>query len=429
MRADRMSALGQVVALALAWAMLGAASAASQNIWEQERPSGDWGGLRGSLADEGVTLELVGTSDVMGVVSGGIERDAEYLSDVDLILTLETEPLLGWKGGTIFVYGLGLLNTGSPSENAGDTQTLDNIDAPEEWKLYEAWIQQELLEGRMSLLAGLYDVAGEFDVMESASLFLNSSFGTGTDLSQSGRNGPSIFPSTSLGLRLDARPVPDAYARIAVLDGVPGDPDDSRTGKGYFSLRSDDGIFCIGELGFLGGGGTAIEEPYTKVGLGGWYYSAKSDEIRGVDSDGNPRQSRGNYGVYLLAERAVYREPQSPGRGLSAFARLGFADAEQNEVGYYAGVGAVYTGLFRKRPEDQLGLGVAAAFAGHDFERASEAEGSSAKGAEVAIELSYRMQLTPWLSFQPDLQYVIDPGFDAHVNDALVLGARAELAF
>jgi len=129
MRARRGDSLAQVVALALACATLGAASAASENIWKQESLGGDWGGLRGTLADQGVSVELVGTSDVMGVVAGGIEHDTEYLSDVDLMLTFETEPLLGWKGGTIFVYGLGLLNTGSPSENAGDTQTLDNIDA------------------------------------------------------------------------------------------------------------------------------------------------------------------------------------------------------------------------------------------------------------------------------------------------------------
>lgn len=429
MRGSHGAALARFASLALAWAMLGAAPAASESIAEQERLSGDWGGVRGLLAERGVTIDLADTSDVMGVVSGGIERGTEYLSDIDLMLTIETEPLLGWKGGTLFLYGLGILNTGSPSENAGDTQTLDNIDAPEEWKLYEAWIQQELLDGRMSLLAGLYDVAGEFDVMESAGLFINSSFGTGKDLSQSGRNGPSIFPSTSLGLRVAAQPTPHGYARIAVLDGVPGDPDDSRAGKGHFSLRREDGIFCIGELGYLGGVETAGDAPYTKLGLGGWYYSAKSDEIRGVDSDGNPRQRRGNYGAYLLAERAVYREPESPERGLSAFARVGFADAELNEVGYYTGVGAVYTGLIRNRPEDRLGLGVAAAFAGHDFERASEAQGASVESAEVAIELSYRMQLTPWLSLQPDLQYVIHPGFDPDVDDALVLGARAELSF
>ena len=192
MRASRGVALAEVAALALMCAMI-ATPAASESIWEQERLSGDWGGLRGSLAERGVTLELVDTSDVMAVVSGGVDRGSEYLTDLDLMLTLETEPLLGWKGGTVFLYGIGLMSSGSPSENAGDTQTLDNIDAPEEWRLYEAWIQQELLDGRMSLLAGLYDVAGEFDVVESASLFLNSSFGTGKDLSQSGRNGPSIF--------------------------------------------------------------------------------------------------------------------------------------------------------------------------------------------------------------------------------------------
>ena len=428
MRASRGVALAEVAALALMCAMI-ATPAASESIWEQERLSGDWGGLRGSLAERGVTLELVDTSDVMAVVSGGVDRGSEYLTDLDLMLTLETEPLLGWKGGTVFLYGIGLMSSGSPSENAGDTQTLDNIDAPEEWRLYEAWIQQELLDGRMSLLAGLYDVAGEFDVVESASLFLNSSFGTGKDLSQSGRNGPSIFPVTSLGVRLEARPIPEAYLRLAVLDGVPGDPDDSRSGKGYLSLRSDDGLFAIAELGGVTGGAAEGDTPDTKLACGGWYYSAKSDRTRGFEDDGDPRQRRGNFGVYLLGERQIYREPGAPERGLSLLARVGYADPGLNEVGAYVGGGAVYTGLFRERPEDRLGLGVAAAFAGHEFERASEADGSAVKDAEVAIELRHRMQLAPWLSVQPDLQYIVNPGFDAHLDDALVLGARAELAF
>jgi porin len=365
----------------------------------------------------------------MSVVSGGLHRRAEVLADWDLTLTVETEPLLGWRGGSLFVYGLGLSSTGSPSENAGDVQTLDNIDAPNEWKLYEAWYQQELLGGGRSLLGGLYDVNSEFDVLESATLFLNSSFGIGKDVSQTGENGPSIFPSTSLGLRVDARPVSNGYARVAVLDGVPGDPEDRYTGPGFFAFGSEEGVLCIGEVGYLAGSAEASEDPYTKIGFGGWFLSAEVDRMRGAGADGSASRRSGNLGMYLLSERAVYREPDAPARGLSAFARVGFADSEVNATGFYAGGGAVYTGLLRGRPEDQLGLAVATAIAGHDFVRASEEAGDRVAGAEVAIEFTYRMQLTPWLSLQPDLQYIVSPGFDSGVDDALVLGTRVEIAF
>ena len=100
-----------------------------------------------------------------------------------------------------------------------------------------------------------------------------------------------------------------------------------------------------------------------------------------------------------------------------------------NPVGFYAGAGAVYTGLLRSRPDDQLGLGVAAAFAGHEFQDASKEAGIDADGAEVAIELTYRAQLTPWLAVQPDLQYIVNPSFDPSVDDALALGARFEVSF
>lgn len=175
-------------------------------IASRETPTGDWGGLRRRLAERGVTLDVVLTTDLVGIASGGVHRRAELLNNLDLVLSVETEPLLGWRGGRLLVYGLGLSNTGSPSENAGDRQVLDDIDAPGEWKLYEAWFEQTLLGGRLSLRAGLYDLNGGFDVIETAAPFLNSSFGIGHDVSQSGENGPIIFPTTSIAARLDARP-------------------------------------------------------------------------------------------------------------------------------------------------------------------------------------------------------------------------------
>ena len=46
--------------------------------------------------------------------------------------------------GRVFFYGLGN-HGGRPSENVGDLQIVSNIEAPDTWKLYEAWFEQEFL--------------------------------------------------------------------------------------------------------------------------------------------------------------------------------------------------------------------------------------------------------------------------------------------
>ena len=38
-------------------------------------------------------------------------------------------------------------------------------------------------------------------------------------------------------------------------------------------------------------------------------------------------------------------------------------------------------------------------------------------------------QLQPWLEVQPDLQYVVHPGTDPALDDALVAGVRLEISF
>jgi porin len=50
-------------------------------------------------------------------------------------------------------------------------------------------------------------------------------------------------------------------------------------------------------------------------------------------------------------------------------------------------------------------------------------------GAEMVIEFTYQAQITPWLTIQPDLQYVINPGGANDLNNALVVGGRAAFTF
>jgi porin len=141
-----------------------------------------------------VEVGVTYTGEAVGVPSGGVEQDVVYLDNLDATTTVRSDSLVGWPGLTAFAYGLGNQG-GAPSTLVGDAQVTSNI---------EAWLQQTL-GTRASVLVGLYDLNAEFDVNRTGSLFLNSAHGIGTPFGLSGRNGPSIFPVTSLAVRARVR--------------------------------------------------------------------------------------------------------------------------------------------------------------------------------------------------------------------------------
>jgi carbohydrate-selective porin OprB len=46
---------------------------------------------------------------------------------------------------------------------------------------------------------------------------------------------------------------------------------------------------------------------------------------------------------------------------------------------------------------------------------------------ETAIELFYKVQLTEFISIQPDIQYISNPG-GGTTDDAIVLGIRGKIS-
>ncbi len=395
----------------------------------------------------GVTLEAAYVGDVIGTAAGGLRRDAVYLDNLDLKLHLEGARLLGWPGALGFIYVLS--NRGdSPETVVGDAQGVSNIAAPRAWRLYEAWVQQNLLRGRISLLAGLYDLNTEFDVIQSAGLFLNGSFGMGAEYGNSGRNGPSIFPVTSLGLRVKYKPRPTFYLEGILADGVPGDT--ARPAATRASLGGGDGALLAVEAALLLG---AAERPEAlthrvearnrsrragrgqpavsysgKVALGGWLYTGRFDDLSAIPGPGTPPTVAGSYGIYVLAERTLYREPGGD-QGLTVFGRAGVARARVNRFAAYTGGGAVYAGIIPGRPHDECGVAVAVAFNSSAYRDLMALQGSRPDAAETAVELTYRAQLLSWLALQPDVQYVVNPGTVPGRPNAWVVGLRGEVAF
>ena len=292
--------------------------------------------------------------------------------------------------------------------------------------MFEAWYEQRLSESA-TLLGGLYDVNSEFDVLPAAGLFVHSAHGMGSDFGNSGRNGPSTFPVSSVAVRLDVTLADDFYLRTVVADGVPGDPDDPDGTQVIF--ESGDGLLLAAEVGWLD---VPEEEPrrrellmeqiptaerragdLSKTAFGIWGYTSEFNDFFRVDTGGQPLVFDGTVGVYALTEQRLFSEELDPYQGLSVFARAGVADDRANLFDGYLGAGLVYRGPFPGRDDDRLGFAVAAAHLSEDFRTAASLGGNDLESWEVALELTYRAVLAPWLSIQPDVQYILDRGGDA----------------
>mgnify|MGYP000076412543 CR=1 FL=1 len=85
--------------------------------------------------------------------------------------------------------------------------------------------------------------------------------------------------------------------------------------------------------------------------------------------------------------------------------------------------------MFPGRDKDQLGLALAVARNGDKYKQQQQAIGKPVEDRESVIELSYRTQLLPWLMMQPDIQWIKNPNMDPALEDATVIGIRAEVIF
>jgi porin len=377
------------------------------------------------------------TGEVVGNAAGGRRRGAAVLGVAGAQLTLRLRPLVGWRGARVFVFVLGT-HGGAPSALVGDVQGVSNIQAPARLRLEEAWLQQNLFGNRLSWLVGRYDLNTEFYRLQSAALFVNSSFGIGPEFAGSGRAGPSIFPNTSLGTRLEFKPSPDMVGRVAALDGVPVDrPGDD----GFRPFAPGDGALLVGEAVILSRpdslgpprhrrfqiGRGAPRAYIGKIAVGGWYYTARFPDLSESLPGGEPVQHRGSGGVYLIGDRTVWSAGRGRPAALSAFVQLGLGDGRVTQVGGYLGGGFTFTAPFAGRAQDEVGLAVASAVSGSHYDRAQAAAGTPGT-SETTLELSYLAQLCSWLAVQPDVQLVIHPGGTSTRRNALAPGLRIALS-
>jgi porin len=348
-----------------------------------------------------LSFEALETVDYWRNTEGGLKVGDTTLNKIRLAATFDGSRagLPGWRAHAQMFRTNGESLSGG---RLGDIQTASNIEAYSVTRLMDAWVERDF--GDKGLVrVGIQDLNLDFDSIDTAGLFLNSSHGIAPDLSQTGANGPSIFPEGGLAVEGIWNPTFKLSLKLGVFDGAPGDPAHPRRFVAV-KLSAADGALVIGEADYRPSAGTVLA-------LGAWGYTADVERI----APGAPPQ-HGQSGAYAFAQVRL-----SP--AWSGWVRAGVADDEVNPIGGYLGGGVVRTGVFG-RAGDQFGLAVAHARLGAPIR---SRDGLPA--AETAFEATYALQVRPWLILQPDLQYIVHPASQAGLRNALAVGLRITVDF
>lgn len=356
-----------------------------------------------------VQLSATYTGEAWRNIEGGLRRGSVYLENLEAAVDIDAERAFGWRGATARVSAFWNDDDTLSGNLVGDIQAISGKDAPGGTRLYEAWVRQAFGSGAVKL--GVIDLNTELAVNKTAAVFANGAQGLGLDLAQVGENGPSVFPATGLGFLAETQIDGHWTVKIGAFDGLPRGFETPR--DPMFRIDPNDGILAIAEL-------VHESDDEARFALGVWSHTAKFDSL-----DGSAERAS-SVGGYALVEGPLATWGD---RRLHGFARLGLADPRTEEIAAAYSAGLVLRGRLLGFEEEALGLGITSVQTGGPYRRAQAALGAPVGKHETAVELTYRAQVTPWLAVQPDVQYVINPGADPALKNALVAGLRFEVSW
>jgi porin len=380
--------------------------------------SGGLWGLTEKLGEYGISVDAGITNiyqvNAKGGRSTGRHR-GRYTGSYDLELAADLERYFGIPDSLIFIH----LEGNWPDENVDDVSVGSyfgvNADAGEHRSLdvTELYYQQDFWDRTLSVRVGKIDLTGGFECSGCPVSFDGNRYAndeTSQFLNGALVNNPTIpFPDYSLAVIVYWNPTDIFYASLGAADSQ-GD----RRETGFNTAFHDEDYFLyIAETGIT----PELSGLRGAYRFGVWYRPEPKSAGEGE------RLYRDDTGFYISADQLVYRESEEDEQGLGAFFRYGFAHERSNDLEHFVSFGVQYEGLFEGRDEDVLGIGYAhGAFS-------DRANNIYTDDFESVVEAYYNIKATRWMRVSPSVQYVANPGGDEAVDDALVLGLRAQITF
>jgi porin len=413
---------------------------------------GDWGGVRTSLAQRGVSFGLQEQTEVWGNLVGGIKRGATYDGLTTADLCIDLDKAVHWTGAKIYTFGFQIWGPGPTRDYVGALQLISSIEATPSTKLYDLWFEQDLFDGKVSFRFGQGGVDDEFMAAPYDTLYLNSSFTLPPLIALNLPAGGPAYPLASPFARLLLNPTSEISLMSAVFTEDPAPPgpagDPQQRDLHGTAFRLNDHTLSITELSYSPAFLGDLAGTYK---LGMWYATGPfTDQRRAIDglllanpaSNAIPLTHDGDYAFYAIANQMLWHKPKTEGQGIGVFLQVMHGPEDRNINDLFVEAGVNWKGPFAGRSHDEAGIALTYAGIGAAARQFSRdvafftGVGTPYARGEPIIEATYRARLTPSFKVQPDLQYVINTGAGipttqapTALKNALVVGVRFTVNF
>ena len=423
-------------------------------------PFGDPLGIRPLLKARGIEYSLTYVADFLGNPVGGIRQGAVAEDRLNLRLNLNLQKLVDWDGATVHANAYFIHGTGLSRYYVGNLLNASVIEALPSTRLYVLWFDQQLLDGELGLRIGQQAADTEFFVSQTATLFVNSSYGWPAILGLDLPSGGPAYPLAAPAIRAKYVPGGGFSLQAGLYDGDPAganrlgpDPDAQRLDRTSAKFRTHDPALAIAEATYAYNTQEGAKGLPGDITLGGWHNFGRFEDLR-IDATGLPladpnatgigRLRRGDSGIYAIWDQTLYRESDKEDEGLGFFVRAAYSPSRPSLIDAYVDTGLACKGLFEGRDDDTIGVSLAHARIG-DAARSADKDMIRYTGrpmprrrGETVIEATYQAVVVPGFTLQPDVQYILHPGGgiansrdpDGHrVRNAAVLGLRATIQY
>jgi porin len=423
-------------------AMAGCVAATSGNAADNSAPdyanttlTGDWGGARQRLYDDGVDLGLDYLGEYAHNTSGGVRQTDAFADQIHLHAAFDFQKLWGWTGGSLHVD----INNRNGDQIDAKAKLGTLLESQEIYgggsvnRLTRFYLEQSLWDGLVDLKFGRMDIGVDF--FPFACNFQNLGFCGALPGWIS--KGVDAWPLAQTGGVIALNP---STAWTIKFGGFEVNPNNALTSQGVkLSVPGPNiGTLMLAQVDWHTNLATAADgQPLSGTwSVGGWRNTAQYDKaylsvdgIEDVLGANTPLMQSSVSGSYFMGQQQITHN--GTGGGLSVFGNIVQADPNTDLIDQMIDIGLLFNGPFASRPDDRLGFAIGrnrVSTQVANAERLVNAAGLGSlpvqSGYEYVTELNYQFQLWHGLSLMPNVQYIRHPGGTSANHDATVLGLR-----
>ncbi|MFA6961196.1 MAG: carbohydrate porin [Opitutaceae bacterium] len=383
-----------------------------------DRLTGDWGGTRTKLADQGVNVFTYYNAIIASNVSGGISKDTNFAGDLFFGVNFDLQKLIGWDHTTFTLSGIN--RHGSDiTPSIGSQYSVMQLVGGQTTFLYNAVLEKTFKDGDISVKLGRMTATDDFVGSPLYGYSLNNAV-DGQIRAVLFDGVMTSYPFAVWGSRVKVKTSDDSFFQLGVFQISPDMFDPTKHGTDL-SISDDDGISVFTQFDWnpvLDG-----RPAHFFVGMNNAFLM-DLPEFNTTDTTSHFTR------FYAHGDYQVYREAADRDEGLTLFATLAYTTQDKVAIiPLQSSIGAHYKGLLPGRSDDRTVAFVTYGGFSNAYSDQLVGGGGSPVDYEMVFELGHRVQFTKYAYVQPDVQFIRHPGGTGNIDDSVVLAVQFGASF